>query len=63
MPDPNAFAGAIEGLATSPQPGAPELDWQVAVERANPAQCTYWITVMNLTGNPVGFEGRYAMLT
>jgi hypothetical protein len=50
-------------MPTSPQPGTPELDWQVAVERANPAQCTYWITVMNLTGNPVAFEGRYAMLT
>ncbi len=50
-------------MPTSPQPGAPELDWDVAVERANATQCTYWITVKNLTGNAVTFEGRYAVLS
>ena len=39
------------------------LDWEVAVERANNAQCTYWITVRNLTNAPVTFEGRYAVLS
>lgn len=47
---------------TSPQPGAPEIDWSVSVERANATQCTYWITVKNLTGATVNFEGRYAIL-
>jgi hypothetical protein len=43
-------------------PGAPQLAWKVQVERANATQCTYWITVTNLTGDPVKFEGRYNIL-
>jgi hypothetical protein len=50
-------------MATSPQPGAPELDWDVAIERASGSQCTYWITVRNLTGAVVTFEGRFAVLS
>jgi glycyl-tRNA synthetase alpha subunit len=50
-------------MPTSSQPGAPELGWDVAVERANAAQCTYWITVRNLTANQVTFEGRFAVLS
>lgn len=50
-------------IPTSPQPGKPEVDWGVAVERANATDCTYWITVKNLTSNPVTFEGRYAVLS
>jgi hypothetical protein len=50
-------------MPTSPQAGAPQLDWDVAVERANATQCTYWITVKNLTGATVNFEARYAVLT
>jgi hypothetical protein len=50
-------------MPTSPAPGAPELDWDVAVERANSTQCTYWITVKNLTANSVTFEGRFAVLS
>jgi hypothetical protein len=50
-------------MPTSPQPGAPEIDWDVAVERANDTQCTYWITVKNLTSNTITFEGRYAVLS
>jgi len=49
-------------MPTSPRSGAPQLDWDVAVERANATQCTYWITVKNLTATPVTFEGRYAIL-
>jgi len=49
-------------MPTSPQPGAPQVDWNVAVERANGSECTYWITVMNLTNAPVTFEGRFAVL-
>ncbi|NYT08966.1 MAG: hypothetical protein GKC09_03365 [Methanosarcinales archaeon] len=43
-------------------PGRPQLTWTVEVERANATQCTYWITVKNLTGDPVRFEGRYNIL-
>jgi hypothetical protein len=49
-------------MPTSPQVGGPQLDWDVAVERANATSCTYWITVKNLTSNTVTFEGRYAVL-
>ena len=50
-------------MPTSLQLGAPQLDWDVALERANATQCTYWITVKNLTANSVTFEGRYAVLS
>ena len=44
-------------------PGAPQLTWKVRVERASATQCTYWIKVTNLTGDPVKFEGRYNVLS
>lgn len=50
-------------MPTSPRRGAPQLDWDVAVERADPGRVTYWITVKNLTTQPVTFEGRYAVLS
>lgn len=50
-------------MPTSPQAGAPQLDWDVAVERADATRCTYWLTVKNLTSAPVTFEGRYAVLS
>jgi len=49
-------------MPTSPQ-NAPEVSWSVAVQRADAGHCTYWITVTNLTGTTVTFEGRYAILT
>lgn len=50
-------------MPTTNAPGAPELDWSVAVERSNATQCTYWITVTNKTPNAITFEGRYAVLS
>ena len=50
-------------MPTSPQVGAPQLDWDVAVERASSAHGTYWITVRNLTSSQVTFEGRFAVLS
>ena len=50
-------------MPTSPQPGAAQLDWDIAVERADSTHCTYWITVKNLTGNAVNFDGRFAVLS
>ncbi len=50
-------------MPTSPKSGNPQIDWDVAVERASTTQCTYWITVKNLTSNTVTFEGRYAILS
>ena len=49
-------------VPTSPQRGAPQLDWDVAVERADANNCTYWITVQNLTNQNATFEGRYAVM-
>jgi len=48
-------------MPTSPQSGAPQLDWDIEVERASSNRCTYWITVKNLTNRPVNFEGRYTI--
>lgn len=49
-------------VPTSPQPGVPSIDWDVSVERASSTHCTYWITVKNLSGSPVTFEARYAVM-
>jgi hypothetical protein len=49
-------------VPTTTKNGAPELDWDVEVERASTTMCTYWITVKNLSNVNVTFEGRYAIL-
>lgn len=49
-------------MPITPNPGGAEIQHSVAVERANDRFATYWITVTNLTGVPVNFEGRYAVL-
>jgi hypothetical protein len=49
-------------MPTSVNTAVPELQWTVAVERASATACTYWITVQNLTGSAITFEGRYAVL-
>ena len=49
-------------MPTTVRLGSPEVDWSVAVERADATHCTYWITVKNLTAVPVTIEGRYAVL-
>lgn len=50
-------------MPTSPAVGAPQVSWSVAVERADAERVTYWITITNLTAQPVTFEGRYAILS
>ena len=50
-------------MPTTVQPGAPQLSWKVQVERASAEYATYWITVTNLTADPVAFEGRYCVLS
>jgi hypothetical protein len=50
-------------VPTTVKNGAPEIQWSVAVERATPTTCTYWITVTNLTNVSITFEGRYAILS
>lgn len=48
-------------MPTSTQ-NVPEINWSVAVQRADASNSTYWITVTNLTATTVTFEGRYAIL-
>jgi len=45
------------------RPGAPELWFDVQIERADARYVTYWITVKNLTNQPISFEGRYEILS
>jgi hypothetical protein len=49
-------------MPLTPCPGGPQLTWSVQIERASSTQCTHWITVRNLTGDPVRFEGRFDVL-
>ncbi len=49
-------------VPTSPRVGAPQIEWDVAVERASATHITYWITIRNLTAAPVNVEARYAVL-
>ncbi len=49
-------------VPTSPRAGGPQIEWSVAVERATSTHITYWITIKNLTSNPVNIEARYAIL-
>jgi hypothetical protein len=50
-------------MPTTPRRGSPQVTWTVQVERANAEYVTYWITVRNLTPDPVTFEGRYCILS
>jgi hypothetical protein len=49
-------------LPTTPNPGAPQVSWDVVVERASATAITYWLTIRNLTAVEVGIEARYAVL-
>jgi hypothetical protein len=49
-------------MPTTPRSGAPQIEWDVEVERADATRCTYWITVKNLTSANVDFEARYAVM-
>ncbi len=50
-------------MPTSFRPGAPMISWNTQVERASAEYATYWISVTNLTPDPVTFEGRYCILS
>ena len=49
-------------VPTSPRPGAAQIDWDVEVERASAGAITYWVSIKNLTAQPVNIEARYAVL-
>jgi hypothetical protein len=50
-------------MPLTPCPGGAQLTWDVAVERTNSTQATYWITVKNLSGDRVRFAGRFDVLS
>ena len=49
-------------MPVTPVIGAPEVEWEVEVERADATRVTYWLTVHNLSGVPINFDGRYVVL-
>ncbi len=49
-------------VPVTPRAGAPQIEWEAQVERASADAITYWITVKNLTPDPVDVEARYAIL-
>lgn len=49
-------------VPTTPDPGHPQVEWEVAVERATDTTVTYHVTITNLTSSDVSVEGRYAIL-
>ncbi|MDN5803204.1 MAG: hypothetical protein L0H26_01240 [Microlunatus sp.] len=49
-------------MPVTPVVGAPEVEWDVEVERADASRVTYWLTVRNLSGTAINFDGRYAVL-
>jgi hypothetical protein len=49
-------------VPTTPAPGQPQVEWNVAVERAADTSVTYHVTITNLTSSDLGVEGRYAIL-
>ncbi len=49
-------------VPTSAPAANPQIDWDVEVQRANANYITYWISIKNLTNQPVNIEARYAVL-
>lgn len=49
-------------MPVTPAIGAPEVEWTVEVERADPDNVTYWLQVRNLSAKQINFEGRYAVM-
>lgn len=50
-------------MPVTARPGSAQVSWVTQVERAGAEQATYWITVRNLTPDPVTFEGRFSILS
>ena len=46
----------------TPGPGAPQIEWDVEVQRASTTTLTYWLAVKNLSAAPVDIEIRFAVL-
>jgi hypothetical protein len=51
-----------EVVPTTARSGAAQVNWSVAIERADTAHVTYWITITNLTNTALQIEARYAII-
>jgi len=49
-------------VPTTPRNGTRQIEWSVEVERASATHITYWVTVRNISNQPVNIEARYAVL-
>jgi hypothetical protein len=49
-------------VPTTESMGQPQVEWNVAIERASDTSVTYHVTITNLTSSDLGVEGRYAIL-
>lgn len=49
-------------VPTNPLPGAPQIKWNVEIERASDRHITYWISVTNVSNTTASIEGRFAVL-
>jgi len=49
-------------VPTTPSAGAPQIEWDIAVQRASGTAITYWITIRNLSAIPVDIEARYEVM-
>ena len=49
-------------VPTTPRNGVRQIEWSVEVERASAANITYWVTVRNISNQPVNIEARCAVL-
>jgi hypothetical protein len=49
-------------VPTTQSIGQPQVEWNVAIERASDTSVTYHVTITNLTPSDLGVEGRYAIL-
>jgi hypothetical protein len=49
-------------ISTTPVVGNPQVEWDVAVERASGTDITYWITIRNITGSDINIEAHYAIV-
>ena len=49
-------------VPTTPNPGAPQIEWDVAVQRSSPTATSYWITINNLSAAPVDIEARFEVM-
>jgi hypothetical protein len=53
---------AWTAVPTTPLASAPQISWDVRVERADDAFITYWISITNHGSEEVGIEARYALM-